>query len=59
MLLSISRSAECLDLLIASGAEVNVADSYGRLPLHYAAAKCWFNCMFTLVSRGEDWERSN
>ena len=51
--LFIRRSAECLDLLIASGADVNVADIHGRLPLHYAAAKSWFNCMFTLVSRGE------
>ena len=41
-----------LDFLIASHADINLVDRFGRLPLHYAAAKAWFDCIFILVSAG-------
>ena len=50
----IFRAAECLDFLIAKGADYELIDSKGRTALHYAASKCWFNCIFTLVSAGTD-----
>ena len=46
-------SAECVDFLIASGASSSMLDKYGRLPLHYAASRAWFDCIFTLVSSGK------
>ena len=49
-------SVDCLDFLIASGADINVIDKYGRFPLHYAASKSWFDCIFTLVSSGKLFE---
>jgi ankyrin repeat protein len=53
------RSVECLDFLIASGASINVVDEHGRLPLHYAASKAWYDCIFTLVSGGSDVNRQD
>ncbi len=31
-------NAECVDLLISSGADFRLVDTFGRLPLHYAAS---------------------
>lgn len=45
-------SAECLDLLVSSGADYNIIDKVGRLPLHYAAVQGHYQCVFTLVGLG-------
>lgn len=47
-------SVECLDLLVSNGANFQLADSIGRIPLHYSAAHGHFNCVFTLVGIGSN-----
>lgn len=46
------RSVECLDLLVSSGADFQMKDNIGRLPLHYAASQGHYQCVFTLVGIG-------
>ena len=44
---------DSLDFLMASHADINMEDRFGRLPLHYAASRAWFDCCYTLVSGGK------
>uniref|UniRef100_A0A8B9KYA1 Uncharacterized protein n=1 Tax=Astyanax mexicanus TaxID=7994 RepID=A0A8B9KYA1_ASTMX len=34
------------------GADFNRKDSFGRTPLHYAAANCNYQCLFAMVGSG-------
>jgi ankyrin repeat protein len=43
---------ECLDLLVSNGADFQIKDNIGRLPLHYAASQGHYQCIFTLVGIG-------
>uniref|UniRef100_A0AAZ3RH15 Serine/threonine-protein phosphatase 6 regulatory ankyrin repeat subunit A n=1 Tax=Oncorhynchus tshawytscha TaxID=74940 RepID=A0AAZ3RH15_ONCTS len=43
---------DCLNLLLNTGADFNRKDSFGRSPLHYAAANCNYQCLFALVGSG-------
>lgn len=43
---------ECLDLLVSSKANFQLADNIGRLPLHYAVLDGHYQCTFTLVGIG-------
>ena len=49
----ISGDIDSLDFLMASHADINMEDRFGRLPLHYAASRAWFDCCYTLVSGGK------
>ena len=46
------RATECLDHLVAKGADCNQRDSRLRTPLHYAASKCLYSCVRTAVAAG-------
>lgn len=46
------RSVDCLDLLVSNGANFNLMDGIGRIPLHYAASQGHYPCVFTLVGLG-------
>lgn len=45
---------DCLELLISSGASFDVADSQGRIPLHYAAGNANHQCVLSLVAMGSN-----
>lgn len=49
---SFFRSVECLDLLVSTGANFQIVDSFKRTPLHLAAAQGRFPCLFTLAGYG-------
>jgi len=48
--------SECAELLIKSGADVNMKDLLGRTSLLWAAHKGNFGCLKLLLSRGADWK---
>uniref|UniRef100_A0A8C7LD55 Ankyrin repeat domain 28 n=1 Tax=Oncorhynchus kisutch TaxID=8019 RepID=A0A8C7LD55_ONCKI len=48
----LSLNLDCLNLLLNTGADFNRKDSFGRSPLHYAAANCNYQCLFALVGSG-------
>jgi len=50
---------ECAELLIKSGADVNMKDLLGRTPLLWAAHKGNFGCLKLLLSRGADWKEKD
>jgi len=50
---------ECAELLIKSGADVNMKDLLGRTPVLWAAHKENFGCLKLLLSRGADWKEKD
>ncbi|XP_047439714.1 serine/threonine-protein phosphatase 6 regulatory ankyrin repeat subunit C-like [Mugil cephalus] len=47
-------NVECLNLLLNSGAELDIKDDLGRSPLHYAAANGNSQCTVSLVRAGAE-----
>ncbi|XP_049859551.1 transient receptor potential channel pyrexia-like [Schistocerca gregaria] len=53
-IVKVSRSLECVRLLVGAGASVNRADKFGYTPLHLAALNEFSACAALLLERGAD-----